>query len=98
MSEAASPSNGTPPPTPPAPDPDAELDPPASQQDADSLAAAAAASPGLLPALGEDLSCLGGGLAAFTGDVLPAGADTDSEYELDDYENVGPALSTCLLA
>lgn len=46
------------------------------------------ASPGLLPALGEDLGCLAGGLAAFAGEGLAAGAETDSEYELDDYEHL----------
>lgn len=85
MSEAASPSNRTPP-TPPAPDLDADFDPPISQEEAESLAAAAA--PGLLPALGEDLSCLGGGLAAFAGEGLVTGAETDSEYELDDYDHL----------
>lgn len=93
MSEAASPSNRTPP-TPPAPDLDADFDPPISQEEAESLAAAAA--PGLLPALGEDLSCLGGGLAAFAGEGLVTGAETDSEYELDDYDHVG-APRSCLI-
>lgn len=85
MSEAASP------PTPPAPDPDAQFQPADLPDEGGPLVA----SPGLLPALGEDLGCLAGGLAAFAGEGLAAGAETDSEYELDDYEHVRPASPRC---
>ncbi|PSC73684.1 membrane transporter [Micractinium conductrix] len=44
---------------------------------------------GLLPAIGEDLACLGGSLAALAGEPRPAGVDAGADYELhDEYDQL----------